>query len=127
MNDRLWRAALGLAYAITFILVGLGIFAEPYVGVVVHIAQWGISPYFMAWAFILSGVTNGIMGLRGLILNPAAFSVFILYTGFAWVAAQKDPTIPAAPALFYTLLCVVYFLTQWAERSEETINYGGSN
>lgn len=127
MNDRLWRGAIGLAYAITFILVGLGIFAEPYVGVVYHIAQWGINPYFMAWAFIGSGVINGYMGLKNMILNPAAFSVFILYTGFAWVAAQKDPHIPYAPAYFYTLLCVVYFLTQWAERSEDSINYGGSN
>lgn len=126
MNDRMWRAALGLAYAITFILVGLGIFAEPGVGVIMHIALWGISPYFVAWAFIVSGVINGIMGIKGLILNPAAFSVFILYTGFAWVAAQKDPNIPIAPPAFYTLLCVVYFLTQWAERSEDSINHGRS-
>lgn len=127
MNERLLRGAMGLAFAVTFITVGLGIFAEPHTGVVNYIAEWGISPYFMAWAFIISGVANGYDGLKSRIMNPAAFAVFILYTGFAWHASIRDPHIPYAPAAFYTLLCVVYMLNQWADRAEENEYYGRNN
>jgi hypothetical protein len=128
MTERVYRALLGLSYAVTFITVGFGIFSEPSVGVVTFIQKGlHIEPQAMAWAFILSGIVNGYMGLRNMILNPAAFAVFILYTGYTWVAVFEDPNIPVAPAAFYTLLCVVYFLGQIADRSEDSINHGGNN
>ncbi len=126
MKERYLRAAIGTAYAITFIVVGLDLFSAPFNGVVNYMASWGVSPLVMAWAFLVSGIANLYDGLRNRILNPFWFSVFVFYTGFTWTAFVDNRPEYLASAMFYTLLCVVYALCQYADRSEDLID-GGNN
>ncbi len=126
MRERYLRAAIGIAYAVTFITVGADLFSAPYNGVILYMGRWGFTPLFMAWAFLVSGVANLYDGLRNRILNPFWFAVFVLYTGFTWTAFVDNRPEYLASAMFYTLLCAVYALCQYADRSEDLTDGGYS-
>ena len=120
MTERMVRAILGISLCIAFITVGLGIFYQPHVGTLLLIEQIGISTNSLGWAFIISGIANGIAGLTNKALNPMFFAVFVLYTGFTWVGVTLNTGIPVHPAAFYSLLVVFYtvnFMVEvWGEQ-----------
>lgn len=119
MTTRAWRLAMGLAYAVAFITVGLEELAEPTAVLTPYIEYWGISSQALAWAFIISGVLNAISGMKNSTLNPAAFGIFLFYNFVVGQAVADGHRELAATLVFYTLISVVYALNQWADLGEQ--------